>query len=283
MPRAVAPGGIEIEYEAIGDRDDPSLLLVNGLGSQMVSWERDFLDSFLDRGFFVIRFDNRDVGLSTKVEVDPGADGPPYLLADMAGDAVAVLDALDVESAHVVGQSMGGMIVQQLAIDHPARVTTLTSIMSTTGDPDVGQPTAEAIEALLTPSPAERDAYVTKSVETSRVIGSPEHFEEDRFRAKAERTYDRCFHPAGVANQLLAVTTSPSRREGLRGLAVPALVIHGDVDPLVTLSGGERTAEAIPGAELLVLEGMGHDLPSVFWPTIIENITQLAVRSAAGA
>jgi pimeloyl-ACP methyl ester carboxylesterase len=283
MPRAQG-NGIEIEYETVGLPDDPPLLLVNGLGSQLVSWEQDFVDGFVDRGFFVIRFDNREVGLTTKLDTSGLAEGEaPFLISDMAGDAVAVLDALGLDDAHVVGQSMGGMIAQALAIEHPERVASLTSIMSTTGDADVGQPTPEAMAALLDPSPPEREAYIEKSVAGSRVIGSPEHFEEDRARAKAARTYDRCFYPKGVANQLVAVVSSPSRSEGLRGLSVDALVIHGDVDPLVTLSGGERTAECIPGAELLVLEGMGHDLPSVFWPAIIENVTRLAARSAAGA
>jgi pimeloyl-ACP methyl ester carboxylesterase len=283
MPRVVA-NGIETEYETFGYAEDPPLLLVNGLGSQLVSWERDFIDSFVDRGFFVICFDNRDVGLSTKVDTDglePGT--PPYFLSDMALDAVAVLDDLGIAAAHVVGQSMGGMIAQALVIDHPDRVQSLTSIMSTTGDPDVGGSTTEAIEALVSPSPTEREAYIANAVEKSRVIGSPEHFEEDRARAKAARVFDRCFHPQGVANQMLAVFGSPSRSEALGGASVATLVIHGDLDPLVALSGGERTAEVIPGAELMVLEGMGHDLPSVFWPTIIENITRLAARSAVGS
>jgi pimeloyl-ACP methyl ester carboxylesterase len=285
MPRAAA-NGIEIEYETFGYAEDPPLLMVNGLGSQLISWERDFLDGFVDRGFFVICFDNREVGLSTKLDVDESGGDPgsaPFLLSDMALDAVAVLDDLDIDAAHVLGQSMGGMIAQCVAIDHPERVLTLTSIMSTTGDADVGQPTPEALEQLLAPSPTEREAYIANAVESGRAIGSPEHFEEDRARAKAERVYDRSFHPRGVANQLLAVVSSPSRSDALGSLSVHALVIHGDVDPLVSLSGGERTAEVIPGAELLVLEGMGHDLPSVFWPTIIENVTQLAVRAAVGA
>lgn len=291
MPRA-RHEGIEIEYEVIGDLDDPPLLMVNGLGSQMVSWEPDFLQGFVDRGFCVVRFDNRDVGLSTKVPTEHDAAAvlaaltggdpiePPYLLADMALDAVAVLDDLDLEAAHVLGQSMGGMIAQSLAIGHADRVTTLTSVMSTTGDPDVGQPTAEAVAALLAPSPPEREASIEASVASGRAIGSPEHFEEDRARAKAARTFDRCHYPLGVLHQTMAVVRSPSRSAALAELSIPTLVVHGDADPLVQLSGGERTAEVIPGAELLVLEGMGHDLPSLYWATIIENVTKLAASAA---
>ena len=293
MPRAVA-NGIEIEYEVYGELEDPVVLLVNGLGSQLLSWDLDFVQGLVDRGFCAIRFDNRDVGLSTKIETgfDAGAAilaafsgdttevDAPYHLLDMAADAVSVLDDLDIEAAHVVGVSMGGMIAQSIAIAHPERVLTLTSIMSTTGDPDVGQPKPEILGVLIEPSPTEREAYIAHSVEGSRAIGSPELFEEDRYRARAAAGFDRSFYPAGTPRQLVAVATSGSRSDALANVSVPTLVIHGDADPLVTLSGGQRTAEVIPGAELLVLEGMGHDLPSVYWPTIIEHITQLAARSA---
>lgn len=294
MPRAAA-NGIEIEYETFGDPEDPPLLLVMGLGAQMGSWDSDFCQGFVDRGFHVIRYDNRDVGLSTKVDTDVdamalilaafgGAAVPaPYYLVDMAADAAALLDALDIGAAHVVGASMGGMIAQTLAIEHPERVLSLTSIMSTTGDPDVGQPDPEVVGLLLEPSPTERDAFIEHSVKGSRAIGSPEHFEEDRARAKAALAFDRCFYPVGMAHQLLAIVASGSRSDDLRTLDINTLVIHGDVDPLVNLTGGQRTAEVIPGAELMVLEGMGHDLPSVFWPTVIENITALAARSSVDA
>ena len=290
-----AANGIELEYETFGDPEDPPLLLIMGLGAQMVSWPVDLCQGFVDRGFFVIRYDNRDVGLSTKIDtdIDPMAlilgavsgEGvtPPYLLADMADDAAGLLDALDLPAAHIVGASMGGMIAQSLATAHPERVLSLTSIMSTTGDPDVGQPSPEVLGTLLEASPPEREAAIEHAIAGSRAIGSPEHFEEDRARERATLAYDRCFYPAGVANQLLAIVASPSRSDDLKGITVNTLVIHGDADPLVNVTGGRRTAEVIPGAELLELEGMGHDLPSVFWPTVIEHITALAARSSVDA
>lgn len=290
MPRA-ASNGIELEYETFGDPDDPPLLLVHGLGAQLVSWDDEFVEGLVDRGFFVIRFDNRDIGLSTKIDADvdlmeaiTAALGgqpvkAPYLLSDMAADAFGLLDALGIEQAHLVGVSMGGMIVQQMAIEHPERVRSLTSIMSTTGDPDVGTPDPEVLPVLLEPTPAERDAYIEHQTEGSRVIGSPEYFDEERTRARHAAAFDRCYHPAGVNNQLLAVLASPPRSTALRGLDVPALVIHGDADPLVNPSGGERTAECLRGSELLLLDGMGHDIPAYYWPRVIEAITALAARA----
>lgn len=289
--------GIEIEFETFGDAGDPPLLLVIGLGAQLVSWDVELCESLVDRGFYVIRFDNRDVGLSTKVPVDENLDvmaemmkalageapAAPYLLADMAADAVGLLDHLGIDRVHLVGASMGGMIVQQVAVEHPERLLSLTSIMSTTGDPEVGQPKPEVLAVLLDPAPAERDAYIAHSVEGSRTIGSPEHFDEDRAAVKAGQSFDRCYYPRGTANQLMAILASGSRTEGLRKLDINTLVIHGDVDPLVTVSGGERTAEVIPGAELMILEGMGHDMPVFYWPQIIEAITGLAARSTASA
>lgn len=294
MGRAAA-NGIEIEYETFGDPTDPPLLLVMGLGAQMVSWDVGFCEELVDRGFYVIRFDNRDVGLSTKVdaEVDVMAEissamsggpvGAPYRLSDMAADAVGLLDALGIDRAHVVGASMGGMIVQTMAIEHPERVQTLTSIMSTTGDPDVGQPTPEALTVLFTPSPTERAAAIEHAVGVSRTIGSPgDLFDEPAARSRAERSFDRCFYPMGVAHQLLAILASGSRSEGLRRLEVPALVIHGDADPLVTPSGGRRTHECLTGSTYLELEGMGHDVPRPLWPTIVEHITKLAAGAPLG-
>jgi pimeloyl-ACP methyl ester carboxylesterase len=289
--------GIEIEYETFGDRDDPPLLLVMGLGAQMVSWDTELCEGLVDRGFYVIRYDNRDVGLSTKVPVDDGLDvlgelmkaiaggepAAPYLIRDMAADAVSLLDHLGIDRVHIVGASMGGMIVQQVAIDHPERLLSLTSIMSTTGDPDVGEPHPDVLPVLLEAAPAEREANIAHNVEASRLISSPEHFDPERSAAKAALAFDRCYYPQGTANQLLAILASGSRTEGLRKLDVNTLVIHGDVDPLVTVSGGERTAEVIPGAELMILEGMGHDLSAFYWPQVIEAITALAARSAATA
>ena len=283
--------GIEIEYETFGDPSDPPLLLVMGLGCQLVWWNRDFVQAFVDRGFHVIIFDNRDVGLSTKIETHIDLLGAvagylqgdpieaPYHLSDMAADAWGLCDALGLERVNLFGASMGGMIVQQMAIDHPERVLSLTSVMSTTGDPDVGQPTPEAIAVLLTPAPTEREANIENGVIAGRFLAGPEHFDEDWIRERNARAFDRCFHPDGQTAQLLAIVTSPSRSEGLRGIDVPALVVHGDIDPLVTFSGGERTAECLRGSEFLPLEGMGHDIPRYYWATVIEHVTALAARA----
>jgi pimeloyl-ACP methyl ester carboxylesterase len=291
MPRACADG-VEIEYEDHGDEDGVPLLLVSGLGSQMLSWDVELVESFVDRGFRVLRFDNRDVGLSTKFEpvedtlgAIVGAIGgdevaAPYRLTDMAGDAVLVLDHAGIDRAHVMGVSMGGMIAQTVAIEHRPRVLSLTSVMSSTGDPDVGAPRPDIISLLLQPTPADRGAAIAAQVDLRRAIGSPEHFEADRALARATQAFDRCFHPQGTMNQVLAIAASPSRSAALGQISIEALVIHGDADPLVDVSGGHRTAEVLSGSELVVLEGMGHDLPSYYWPPIIESVTTLAVRSA---
>jgi pimeloyl-ACP methyl ester carboxylesterase len=297
MPTARA-NGLDLAYETFGDPDDPPLLLVMGLGATLLSWDEDFCLGLVDRGFFVIRFDNRDVGLSTKVEVPADLDvlqtllamlggseaaGAPYLLTDMAADAVGLLDALDIEAAHVVGASMGGMIAQSMAIEHRARLLSLTSIMSTTGDLDVGQPDPEIVLPLIEPSPPDRAGYIDHAVAQSKLIHSPDHFDEVRVREKAGEVFDRNYYPAGVGHQLLAIYASGSRSDALRDLDINALVIHGNVDRLVNVSGGERTAECLTGSELLILDGMGHDLPPFYWSTVIEAITNLAVRSAANA
>jgi pimeloyl-ACP methyl ester carboxylesterase len=293
MPRA-ATNGIELEYQTFGSEDDPPLLLVMGLGAQMISWDDDFCDALVGRGFFVIRFDNRDVGLSTKVEFgetdllaaitaalsgEPSA--APYLLTDMASDAWGLLDALHIGRAHIVGASMGGMIAQTMAIQHPERVLSLTSIMSMTGEQPFGQPKPEVLPVLLETAPSERDANIAFNVEGSRVISSPEFFDEDRARAKFERAYDRCYYPKGIGHQLLAILASGSRDEELRRLDIPALVLHGTADPLVTPSGGEHTAEVLRGSELILFEGMGHDLPAHYWSQIIDAICAVAARAEA--
>jgi pimeloyl-ACP methyl ester carboxylesterase len=286
--------GIELCYETFGDPSAEPLLLVMGLGGQLTAWPVELCESFVDRGFFVIRYDNRDVGRSTKLdaaEVDflptflAAQQGEPvevpYLLSDMAADAVALLDALGIDSAHVVGASMGGMIAQAIAIEHPTRVRTLTSVMSTTGEREVGQPTAEAMQVLLSPAPEGREAVIEAGLVSRQLIGSPDQFDEAVAREALELAYDRGYHPAGTARQLLAILASGSRADGLRALDVPALVIHGDADQLVTPSGGKRTAELIPGAELLILEGMGHDLPPSQLAPIVDAITSLSARTAA--
>jgi pimeloyl-ACP methyl ester carboxylesterase len=285
VPRCAA-NGIEIEYETFGSPDDPALLLVMGFTAQMTLWEEGFCRMLADGGRYVIRFDNRDVGLSTKldgVEVDIGgaltslATGSPcppvpYTLTEMANDAFGVLDALGIERAHIAGASMGGMIVQTMAIDHPERVLTMTSIMSTTGEREYGEPTPEAMEALLTPPPTDRAEYIENSVRVSKLIASPRYRNEAKVRTRAAAAFDRCFYPEGAARQLAGIVASGDRADALQQLRVPTLVIHGRADPLIQMSGGERTAELVPGANLLVCKDMGHDLPEPLWPLITDAI-----------
>jgi pimeloyl-ACP methyl ester carboxylesterase len=294
MPRASA-NGIELEYDTFGARSARPLVLIMGLGAQMILWDEDFCGALAARDFFVVRFDNRDVGLSTKLD-DAGVPNvfhavqkaatnqpvdAPYTLSDMADDTVYLMEELGLERAHVVGASMGGMIAQTLAIRHPSRLLTLTSIMSTTGNPEVPAATPDALRVLMTPVPAEREAYVERSLRNWRVIGSPGFpFDEQRFRARAARSFDRAFHPAGVARQLVAIIASGNRKEALRAVTTPTLVIHGDADPLAHIEGGRDTAAAIPGAELLIIAGMGHDLPRGAWPRIIDAIDAHAAKVA---
>jgi pimeloyl-ACP methyl ester carboxylesterase len=292
MPTA-ASNGIEIAYETFGDPEDPTVLLVMGLGAQLLAWPEPFCEGLVDRGFHVVRFDNRDVGLSTWFDDAPfdfgdaftklmGGDpsGAVYLLTDMAADAVGLLDHLGLDRVHLVGASMGGMIAQTIAIEHPERVLSLTSIMSTTGDQDVGQPKPETIAVLLQPAAQDRDAAIEQGIATFQAIGSPEHLDLDWLRRRVADSYDRAFHPAGTGRQLVAIGASGSRAEGLKAITVPTLVVHGELDPLVDVSGGKRTAELVPGAELLLIEEMGHDLPAPFWPQIIEGITRTAAAAA---
>ena len=290
----VQVNGIELCYDTFGDPSAEPLLLVMGLGAQLTAWPIELCESLVDRGFFVVRYDNRDVGRSTKFDDFAGEFLPAFLaaqqgepvevayrLTDMAADAVGLLDALGIDSAHVVGASMGGMIAQAIAIEHPTRVRTLTSIMSTTGESEVGQPAPEAMAALLQPPPEGREAVIEAGLVTRKLIGSPDQFDEALARKLLEESYDRCYHPAGTARQLLGIVASGSRADGLRALDVPTLVVHGDADLLVTPSGGKRTAELVPGAELLMMEGMGHDLPPSCLAPIVDAITSLVARSAA--
>jgi pimeloyl-ACP methyl ester carboxylesterase len=271
----VHANGIDICYEEKGSPDDPALLLVNGFTSQLISWTVGFVDQLVERGFRVITFDNRDVGLTTKSEGP--TDPPPYTLADMATDGMALLTAIGIDQAHVVGASMGGMIVQRMAIDHPDRVRSVTSIMSTTGDRTVGLPAPEAMQALLTPPPTEREAFLEHSATTWKIFAGA-HYDEDRFRDRFSRSYDRCFHPAGAAFQMAAIMSGGDRTAELASVRCPALVIHGRADPLVGLGGGEATAAAIPGAELVVFDDMGHDLPPALLPQIVDAIAKVAAR-----
>jgi len=278
---------ITIEYEIIGDIADPALLLVMGLGAQLIGWPAAFCAQLADQGFAVIRYDNRDVGLSQKFEEAGTIDlaaimgslvggepvPAPYTLGDMADDGIALIEGLGLSPAHIVGASMGGMIVQEMAIRHPEAVRSLCSIMSTTGDRSVGQPTPEAIAVLLEPPPATREEIIENSVVGARVIGSPRYpADEAEVKARAAEAYDRSYYPAGPARQIAAILTAQDRTAALGEVTVPTLVVHGDADPLVTPTGGEATAKAIPGAELLVFEGVGHDLPEALWPELIAAI-----------
>ncbi|QFZ19023.1 alpha/beta fold hydrolase [Saccharothrix syringae] len=290
MPRARS-NGIELEYDTFGDPADPTLVLVMGLRAQMTSWDPRLCDLLAAEGFHVVRFDNRDCGLSTQFDHLPAPDPVaiaagdratvPYLLADLALDLVGLLDHLGVERAHLVGASMGGMIVQQCAIDHPERVLSLCSIMSTTGDREVGQATPEARARLAQPPPTSREEAVEAAVATWKVVGSPGgEADEEQVRARAAAAYDRAFRPAGGLRQYAAIVASPDRTPGLRGLRLPALVVHGMADTLVAPSGGRATAAAIPDAELLLVDGMGHDLPPAIWPTLVRGIRRNADRAA---
>jgi pimeloyl-ACP methyl ester carboxylesterase len=282
-------GDVELYYDTFGDPSDPALLLVNGLGSQCINFSEQWCEKFGAVGFFVIRFDNRDVGLSTKFShvtadvvgaVRARAEGRepvvPYTTSDMARDAIKVLDAAGVPRAHVMGLSMGGMIVQTMAIEHPDRILSMTSMMSTTGDPDVGQATPQARRLSFAPPPTDRESYIARYVEGIRTWGSPAYFDEERLRASAGAAFDRCFQPDGQARQAMAVFSGPSRTEALRGVLVPTLVVHGSEDKLIDASGGRRTAEAIPGARFVLIEGMGHDYPPQLWDQIVQLVTSLA-------
>jgi pimeloyl-ACP methyl ester carboxylesterase len=274
---ATAPNGnVEIFYETFGEPSEPALLLINGLGSQCINYRSEWCEQFAAQGFFVIRFDNRDVGLSTKL-----VDGPEYTVSDMAGDAVAVLDALGIERAHVMGLSMGGMIAQTIAIEHPDRLLSMTSLMSTTGDPDVGAATPEARELLLAPPPTGRDEYIARQVQGIRTWGSPACIDEERIARQAGEAFDRCFHPAGQTRQIAAVMAAGSRTDALRNIEVPTLVLHGDADRLIDPSGGRRTAEVIPGARFVLIEGMGHDYPPQYWDRLVELVTDHARAAVA--
>jgi pimeloyl-ACP methyl ester carboxylesterase len=282
--------GIELCYDTFGDRAAAPLVLIMGLGAQMVAWDREFCGLLAARGYFVVRFDNRDIGLSTRfaergvpnvlamLAGQGKADAAPYTLRDMAEDTVGLMDALGIRRAHVVGASMGGAIAQELAIHHPDRLITMTSIMSSTGEPGLPQPTPQAMEVLLTPAPTDREAYFARYRQTWRVLRGPGFpLDEARDAERAAETFDRGLNPAGAARQLAAIVASGNRRDALASVKLPTLVIHGDADPLVNVAGGIATAGAIPGAKLLVIKRMGHALPISMWPEIIEAIAAHAV------
>jgi pimeloyl-ACP methyl ester carboxylesterase len=288
VPRTHA-NGIDLEYLIEGGSTDRPMLLVMGLGAQLITWPQGFVDALCERGFQVIRFDNRDAGLSTKFEGLPAItallsgdpSSAPYLIEDMANDAAELVRQLGLPKVHVVGASLGGMITQALAIHHEELFLSVCSIMSTTGNRAVGAPTGEAVSALLRPIASNREEAIEASVEGSRVIGSPGYaVGEETLRARAAAAYDRSYCPEGTARQLAAVLASPDRTDGLRGVRVPFLVMHGEADPLVTLSGGQATAEAVPGAKLITYPGMGHDMPEALWDDFADAIAANAELAA---
>jgi pimeloyl-ACP methyl ester carboxylesterase len=297
-PQIARANGIEICYEIFGDAAAEPMLLIMGLGAQMIHWDDDFCWQLAARGFRVIRFDNRDIGKSSKMTGGKRITlaeflkmrflkipvSAPYKLRDMADDTIGLMDVLGIESAHVVGLSMGGMIAQELAISFPQRMRSLTSIMSTTGNPKVPPPTREASAVLMAPPPATKEEYLVRFAQTWKIlrVGS---FPQDEALdpSRAERTYARGLNPAGVGRQLRAILASGSRKQRLASVKAPTLVIHGTVDPLVHPEGGRDTAASIPGAKLLMVEGMGHALPIPMWPEIIDAIDKHAHGAAAKA
>jgi pimeloyl-ACP methyl ester carboxylesterase len=282
----VGPARIDIAYQRLGDPDAPVVLLIMGVAAQLIHWPDAFCHALVDRGLQAIRFDNRDIGLSTHLTDAPPPDLPAalagdlssvsYTLSDMAADAVGLLDALGFGKAHVVGASMGGAIAQTMAIEHPDRVRSLTSMMSTTGNMSVGQPSPDVLREVFSGPPANtRDEVIQQRLRASRALGSPGYSSDEKeVAAVAGRAYDRCHDPTGIARQAIATVASGDRTERLRHLDVPTLVIHGLADRMMDVSGGRATAEAIPGAELVLIEGMGHNLPPGLRSQLAERIAE---------
>lgn len=288
--------GIEIEYETFGEPTDPAVLLIMGLGGQLTRWPLPMVEDLVARGYFAIRYDNRDIGLSTKFDDSPVPELPaligammtgqkpdvPYTLNDMAADAVGLLDALDIRRAHIMGASMGGMIAQLVAAEYPDRVLSLTSIMSSTGNPTLPPSKPEAMAVLTTrPTGGDREAMVAHGLRGERVIGSPGYpVAEDALRQRVERDFDRMFYPAGVGRQLAAVVSNGDRRAALATITAPTMVIHGADDPLVPVEAGRDTAATIPGAKITEVAGMGHNLPEALIPTVLDAFQKVAKQSA---
>jgi pimeloyl-ACP methyl ester carboxylesterase len=286
--------GLQIEHDTFGNKDAIPLLLVMGLGAQMIHWRTEFCELLADAGHYVIRFDNRDVGLSEKLHSDGLPDIPAimgqrltgqplqiaYTLDDMANDAFGVLDALELSAAHICGASMGGMIVQTMAINDPERVLTMTSIMSTTANPDLPPARPEAMAALMSPPGIDRDSAIERNLFVAGVIGSPEYRDDPvAARRRAANAYDRSSYTDGVARQMAAVIAADNRRPSLEKIITPTLVIHGKADPLVPVEGGIDTHESIKDSEILLFDGMGHDLPEALWEQIVENMSQMTKRT----
>jgi len=297
-PRLARANGIDICYDIFGDANAEPMFLIMGLGAQMVIWDDAFCQQLAARGFRVIRFDNRDIGQSSRLTGGKRLSpmellklrflripvAAPYKLRDMADDTIGLMDALGIHSAHLVGASMGGMIAQEIAISYPQRLRSLTSIMSTTGNPRIPPPTRAAVAILMLPPPATKEEYIARFQQTWKMlrVGS---FPEDEAldRSRAERCFERGLNPAGVGRQLRAILASGSRKERLQSVTAPTLVIHGTVDPLVHPAGGKDTAASIPGAKLLMIEGMGHATPIPMWPQIINAIATHAKGASAKA
>jgi pimeloyl-ACP methyl ester carboxylesterase len=295
-PQMARANGVDLCYEIFGSSDAEPMLLIMGLGAQMILWDDEFCRELAARGFRVIRFDNRDIGKSSKMTGGKPLKplellklrflkipvAAPYRLRDMADDVIGLMDVLHIKSAHLVGASMGGMIAQEIAICYPQRVRSLTSIMSTTGNPKVPPPTREASAMLMAPPPTTKEEFLTRFAQTWKVLRVG-HFplDEAKDRERAERVFARGLNPAGVGRQLRAILASGSRKERLRAVKAPTLVIHGTVDPLVRPEGGKDTAASIPGAKLMMVEGMGHAIPIPMWPQIIGAIDQHAHAAKA--
>ncbi|MFM7893542.1 MAG: alpha/beta fold hydrolase [Actinomycetota bacterium] len=295
MPRAVANKWetlpIEIEYDTFGDKNNPALILVMGFGAQMVAWDTKFAQMLADRGHFVVRFDNRDVGLSTKldgVKVDANAvvaaallEQPlppvPYNLSDMAQDIVGLMDHLNIAKAHIMGASMGGMIAQVFAIEHPQRTASLVSVMSMPGEPETMQSTPEAMTALMSIPPSDRTGFIEHSL-VYQAFQSKKYRNDALSRANAARDFDRSFYPEGSPRQLAAIYASGRRTEALAALKIRTLVVHGNDDTLIPPSAGQRTADIIPGAEIVFVDDMGHDIPEPLWPKIVDTITRFTLK-----
>ena len=292
MSRAKVSSTIELEYETFGDPQHPALILMEGHGAQMVKWDTEYCKMFAAKNLFVIRFDNRDCGLSTKldgVEVDLPAvltaallEEPvppvPYTLSDMANDVVGLLDFLKIDRAHIFGVSLGGMVAQVLTIEHPTRVRSLISVMSMSGEPEFGESQPEAINALLSETPSDRAGYIEHSV-IYQVYHSKKYRSDEFSKTSAARDFDRMYYPQGSARQLAAVYASGRRTEKLRAIKTPTLVVHGKDDTLISPSGGERTAELIPGAKFVLVEDMGHDMPKPLWGYLVELISDFALKN----
>jgi len=284
--------GVTLCYETFGDPDDTPILLIMGLATQMIAWHEDFCEQLAERGFYVVRFDNRDIGLSTHFDFRPPTMGQmlrrrprpeQYSLSDMAEDAAVLTRELGIAPVHVVGASMGGMIGQMLAAEHPEVVRSLTSIMSTTGSRWHGQPAASVYRYLLRPPPRDRDGYIQRSAEIFGLVGSTGFERDEQYvRERAGRAFDRGFDVRAGGRQLGAIVASGDRTKALGRIKAPTLVIHGSVDKMIRPSGGKATAKAIPGARLMMIEGMGHDLPRGVWPQIIDAVSEHA-RAADGA